>query len=167
MRYIKSPEQLQLLSPPYRYIIDACSVIAQNPDNAYPRDVHKTQWQHIDDMVRLQEIITCSQIQQEVIGFGDLASEWVSSSELCVVQEDWSIQQEVIRIVNDYPSLLDFNNLKSSGDAFLIATAKVYGLDIITQEKKTSPKKIPYIAQQYGIKSYNLNEFCRLQGWSF
>lgn len=167
MRYRREPEQLPLFGPPYRFIIDACSIFAQNPNSSFPRKVHASLWQRIDDLVANQEVVTCGQVRREVLDTGDLASQWVQNSGLVVIEEDEAIQGAVAKVVNKCPKLLNFNKVKSSGDAFLIATAMVYGLAIITEEKKSSPQRIPQVAERFGIKSYNLNEFCVLQGWEF
>lgn len=165
MRYINTPQQLSLFGPPYEYIIDACSMIAQNANSAFPRALHPVQWSYIDEMVRVQKIVTCEQIRREICDTGDDVSKWVVSSGLYVIEEDYEVQRKVALIVNEHRELLDFTHNKSSGDAFLIATAMVYGLDIITEESPLSIKKIPFIAKQYGITSYRLKDFCALQGW--
>ena len=51
-----------------------------------------------------------------------------------------------------------------SGDAFLIATAKKYGLSVITEEATNSPKKIPFTCQKMGIKCVNLLGFMEENG---
>lgn len=165
MKYVKVPEQLSLFAPPYQYAIDACSVIAQNHNRAFPRMMHPEQWRMIDEMVKAQEIVTCLQIRREIGDTGDEAAKWAESSGLYVIEESFEVQQKVALIVNEHPEILDFSHNKSSGDPFLIATAIVYGLDIITEEKKSSPKKIPMVASCYGVRSFSVEEFCVMQGW--
>lgn len=48
--------------------------------------------------------------------------------------------------------------------AFLIATAKKYGLSVITEEAINSPKKIPFTCQKMGIKCVNLLGFMEENG---
>lgn len=165
MRYVKAPDQLMLIPPPYRYAIDACSMFTQNYDRVFPRKMYPAQWRKIDAMVRDHEIVTCLQIRKEIANTGDEAAKWVESSGLYVIEESFEVQQKVVTIVNEHPELIDFSHNKSSGDAFLIATAMVYGLEIITEEKQTSSKKIPMVARSYGIQSYSMREFCQAQGW--
>ena len=55
--------------------------------------------------------------------------------------------------------LVDFKANKSSGDAFLIATAKKCGLTVITEESVNSPRKIPMTCQKMDIKCVNLLGF--------
>jgi len=71
--------------------------------------------------------------------------------------------------VNNNP-LLKFKNPdsgSSSGDAFLIAAAAVYGLTILSEEKKKAMGKIPYIANKLGLQTVNINELCEQEKWTF
>lgn len=63
--------------------------------------------------------------------------------------------------------LIDFSQCKSSGDAFLIATAMEYGLTVITEEKKNASKKIPAICKTYNIPCVNITELCTEENWEF
>ena len=83
------------------------------------------------------------------------------------MEVDAVIQQHVIKIVNEHPELLNFTNMKSSGDAFLIATAMKYEIAVITEENKNSPKKIPKICEAYNIPCYNVTELAEKEGWTF
>ena len=38
-------EQLMLFEPPYKYLIDSSSILAQKPTDALPRQVHKSLWE--------------------------------------------------------------------------------------------------------------------------
>ena len=79
------------------------------------------------------------------------------------------IQEKVAEIVNQYPALLNFKKGtgKSSGNAFLIATAIVYGLTIITEEKQGIEGKIPDIASKFGVETININGLCEKESWIF
>jgi uncharacterized protein YacL len=65
------------------------------------------------------------------------------------------------------PKLVDFKQTKSSGDAFLIATAMEYHLTIITEENQDSPYKIPKVAEYMGVKAIDINELCQIENWQF
>jgi len=167
MKYSPQPLQLPLFERPYRYIIDACSIIAQNPaPQPYPREVHQGLWAHIDELVRLKEIVTCGQIAREITGDGP-AAKWVSESGIEIIAEDEDVQEKVKLVVNEHPELLNFKRVKSSGDAFLIATAIVHSLIVITEESKASHIKIPAIASSYGLQVVNISELCECEGWRF
>lgn len=57
--------------------------------------------------------------------------------------------------------------MKSSDDAFLIATAMKYRIAVITEENKDSPRKIPKICAAYNIPFYNVTKIAEKEGWSF
>lgn len=169
MKYVPQPVQGSLFSPPYRFIFDANVIFSQNPEfQPYPRSVNSEMWKRIDELVKEQVIVTCGQIAREVESRDDFAHQWFETCGIKVIEEDESIQRKVKLVVNDHPDMLKFRATKtSSGDAFLIATAIEHDLTIVTQEKKTSPIKIPQIAACYGVQSVNLMEFCEMRGWSF
>jgi hypothetical protein len=116
-------------------------------------------------MVRSKEIVICSEIEREVED--DSLKSWLRQSGCEVLTADIDIQQNVKKIVNEHPGLIDFLNVKSSGDAFLIATAMKYKLAVITEENKTSPKKIPKICDAYSILCFNVTEVAEKEGWTF
>ena len=142
-------EQLRLIPLPYKYIIDSSSIFSQKPDEPNRRRVFKGLWQNIDNLVKEQIIVTCSEIESEIKD--DDLVDWLHHQQCCVLPISDEVQENVRKIVNEHPELIDFTKCKSSGDAFLIATAMEYGLTVITEEKKNSPKKIPAICKAYNM----------------
>ncbi len=141
-----------------RYIIDTSSILSQKPDENYRRNVYKTLWDRIDYMVESQEIVTCSEIADEVED--ESIKVWMTKCKMKVLPIDDEIQDNVCLIVNEVnKNIVDFKANKSSGDVFLIATAQKYGLTVITEEGKNSPKKIPYTCNLLGIRCVNILEF--------
>lgn len=171
MRRVPTSRQLSLFGEPYRYIIDACSMITQNQSSLYPRSVHKGLWDQIDALVKSRELVTCRQIANEVLSGkeDDIACQWVKGSGLVILEEDESVQRNVAMVVNAVPELLRFGTMRksSSGDAFIIATAIEYELVIITEENKRSPRKIPQVAARFGVKTLSISELAEREGWRF
>lgn len=158
-------EQYTLIPLPYRYLIDTCSILSQKSDEPHRRSVYSTLWQNIDEMLKSKAIVICSEIKDEVED--DEMKLWLQENGCEVLDVDTIIQQNVTKIVNEHPELLSFSNMKSSGDAFLIATVMKYKIAIITEENKTSPKKIPKICEAYNIPCYNVTELAEKEGWTF
>ena len=158
-------EQCSLIPRPYRYLIDTCSILSQKSDEPHRRTVYSTLWQNIDELVKSKTIVISSEIEDEVED--DALKLWLQQNGCEVLQVDSVIQQYVTKIVNEHPELLDFSNVKSSGDAFLIATAMKYGIAVITEENKVSSKKIPKIREAYGIPCVNVTELAEKEGWKF
>lgn len=158
-------KQLTLITSPYRYIIDTCSIFSQKSDEPHRRGVYRTLWQNIDALIKSKDIVICSEIKDEIED-DDLIA-WLQINGCEILEIDSDIQRYVTKIVNEHPELLNFTNMKSSGDAFLIATAMKYGIAVITEENKNSPKKIPKICEAYNIPCYNVTELADEEGWTF
>lgn len=157
--------QMVLFPPPYRYIIDTCSIISQKPDEPHRRNVYNNLWKNIDKLIRSKVIVVCSEIIDEVED--KELKLWLQRNGCEVLEVDIVVQNNVSIIVNEHPALLSFTNMKSSGDAFLIATAMKYRIAVITEENKNSPKKIPKICEAYSIPCYNVTELAEREGWIF
>jgi predicted nucleic acid-binding protein len=141
-----------------KYIIDTSALLSQKSDERYRRNIFKTLWNLIDNMIQDKTMVTCSEIISEVED--EDIKNWLVRENIQVLPIDDEIQENVREIVtNVNPALIDFKNIKSSGDAFLIATAKKYNLTVITEESAKSNKKIPYTCQLMGIKCLSLLTF--------
>lgn len=146
-----------------KYIIDTSAILSQKSDEQYRRTVYRSLWNKIDEMVQEQEIMTCSETAAEVQD--EDIKMWMVAQGMKVLPIDDDVQDNVREIVTRVnKDLVDFKSNKSSGDAFLIATAKKYGLSVITEEAINSPKKIPFTCQKMGIKCMNLLGFMEENG---
>lgn len=94
-------EQMTLIPPPYRYIIDTCSILSQKADEPHRRSVYSTLWQNIDELVKSSEIVICSEVKDEVED--ETLKPWIQ--QCTVLDVDAGIQQNVVRIVNEHPEL--------------------------------------------------------------
>ena len=59
-------EQLTIFAPPYKYLIDSSSILAQKPTDILPRQVHRSLWEMIDKSISEHSIVTCSEIEEKV-----------------------------------------------------------------------------------------------------
>ena len=146
-----------------KYIIDTSAMLFQKSDEQYRRTVYRSLWNKIDEMVKGHEIVTCSETASEVQD--DDVKKWMVTQGMQVLPIDDEVQdyvREIVTTVNK--DLVDFKANKSSGDTFLIATAKKYGLTVITEEAANSPKKIPFTCQKMSIKCMNLLGFMEENG---
>ena len=160
-------EQMTMFPPPYKYLIDASSVLAQKPTDSLPRLVHRSMWEKIEKSIREKIIVTCSEIEEEIKN-DDVVKDWLSSQQCVILPIDNDVQLNVRRIVTEHPKMISFagGQGSSSGDAFLIATAMKYHLTIITEERDRQ-NKIPSICRAYGINTVNITNLCIEEGWRF
>ena len=110
-------------------------------------------------------IVTCSEIIEEVND--DVLKKWYTGLHGIILPIDDEVQENVKKVVTSNPQLIDFKQIKSSGDAFLIATAMKYGLTIITEESKKGEKKIPYVCQKLNVPCVDILGLCEKEKWQF
>lgn len=154
---------VSLMEMQYKYIIDTSAILSQKDNEAHRRSVYKQKWEKIDSLVKSERIITCSEIAEEVED--KELEEWINR--ITIIPIDDEIQENVKTVVSINKQLVDFKNIKSSADAFLIATAMKYDLIVITEENKKSSKKIPQCCERLNIPCINILGLCEMEGWVF
>lgn len=150
---------------PYKYIIDTCSILAQKDGDTHPRSIHKSMWQDIDSLIKDNIIVISREIMEEVDD-KEIKNNLLEL-EPKIIEINEEIQVNVKKVLKECPELIDFAKVKSSGDAFLIATAMVYGLIVITEENADSPKKIPKVCEKLNVDCINILGLCKMQKWSY
>ena len=145
--------------------MDTSSILSQKDDEAHRRSLFRLMWKNIDNLISEKRIVTCSEILEEV-NDKELKT-WFKQLTGVVLPIDDEIQENVRKVVTTNPQLIDFKNVKSSGDAFLIATAMKYGYTVITEENKRGKKKIPYVCNNLGISCVDILGLCEQEGWTF
>jgi hypothetical protein len=158
-------EQLSFIPPTYKYIIDTSSILTQKPDEIFNRNIHKSLWNKIDDLIKKKAIIICCENAEEIKD--EELKNYLPNLKCDILELDDDIQEKATKIINEHTEILNFKGTKSSADVFTIATALKYNLTIITEEKANSPKKIPQIASYYGVQALNINQLCEKEGWIF
>jgi predicted nucleic acid-binding protein len=157
--------QMMLFDTSYKYVMDASSFISQKDGEPHNKRTFKTLWQNIERLISEGVIITCSEIANELND--PEVSSWLNALHCTVIPIDDEIQENVIQVVTTNPKLINIGENKSSGDPFLIATAMKYGITVITEERKNSPKKIPQVCANMGINCIDINGLCLREGWEF
>ena len=149
----------------YKYVIDTSSILSQKIGEQHERDIYQSLWENVDSLVKDKIIITCDEVICEL--HDDDIIDWAKKVVLYSVHLDDEIQENVKRVVSVNKKLVDFKSVKSSGDAFLIATALKYNLIVISEESKLSDKKIPHTCELLGLKCINILELCKMENWKF
>jgi len=148
-----------------KYIIDTSSILSQKDNEPHRRTINRTLWKRIDELILNKRIVTCSEIIEEV-NDKDLKM-WFISLRGEILPIDDEVQENVKKVVTSNPQIIDFKENKSSGDAFLIATAMKYGLTVITEENKIKPKKIPFVCKNLNVPCVDIIGLCEMEDWSF
>ena len=112
-------EQLNLFDyqSPYKYIIDTCAILSQKEDRQYRRRIYEKLWKNIDNLVKENVIVTCSEIFEEISD--EPIQKWLKDCNCTILQIDELIQKNVTTVVTSNPQLIDFKQLKFSNYANL------------------------------------------------
>lgn len=87
-----------------------------------------------------------------------------------IVPIDEEQQRHVSLVLEKHERLVDTRRNRSAADPFVIALAIAQGCAVVTAEAATGkPDKpnIPDVCSSMGVRSINLLEFFREQGWRF
>ena len=142
-----------------QYVIDTCSFIALT--EIYPRDVFPGVWKKTEELVDDKKIISAEEVYKELSAKDDDIYKWASARRHMFKKLDDAIQRLVAEILNTHGSLIDVKNKKSSADPFLIATARVYGGIVVTEENLSGNEnkpKIPDVCRAYNIEYIDILE---------
>lgn len=159
------------------YCIDNSSLI-HGWNEAYPPDIFPTLWDKIQNLVDTQVLVSTEEVLMEILAGDDELCIWAKKQTDFFLPLDNEIQLAVAEILVDpiNSKVLDKKKVgKTEADIFVIATAKVYGLKVVSNEKYVQPIDVPN-ARKIGIPNVcqNLNiphltflEFLKEQNWRF
>ena len=144
------------------YVIDACALInaAQNYNMSKKSFAHI--WESLDDMIRRGELISSSEIMDELKD--DDLQAWAKQHKECFVPLTKEVQEKTTEVLSKFPTLIKIRSTgNSNADPFLVATAALQGGTIVTDERlgdsNTKDYKIPNVCQALNIPYINLHSF--------
>lgn len=84
----------------------------------------------------------------------DGLSKWLDDRPYVYVPLDEPIQRATSDVLRDHPLLMKATKNRNGGDPFVIATAQVLGLTVVTEERggSLSKPKIPSVCQALGVR---------------
>ena len=153
------------------YCIDTSSLL-HAWFRAYPPKRFSSLWSALDKLIDEERLVTSIEVFHELRKKDDDVFAWAKLRKETLFREiDDAVQDEVIRIMQTYPKLVDTGKGKSGGDPFVIAQALASAprLVVITQEAggSTDKPKIPFVCDQEGIRCINLLTLIDEEDWSF
>ena len=151
------------------HCIDASSLI-EAWRRAYPRTAFPGVWRRIEQGVAGGDLISSDEVFREIEQKDDELLDWALAHREAFLPLTEEIQLEAARITNVYDGLVDFEREKSQADPFVIATARVVGAVVVTQERSTGNPlrpKIPDVCRAEGIICRNVLQMILDRGWQF
>jgi hypothetical protein len=104
---------------------------------------------------------TVHQVYDELRRWPAIRSSFTPYKKQFLIENQYRTEISVLvgQISDDFPDLYDLTGSRNpdSADPWLIASAKVLGWTLITDERQTSTKKIPYVCRQQNLQVRCIN----------
>jgi len=145
------------------------SVLIECWSRSYPSDVFPGLWLKLDELIAHQKVLCPDEVRVELARQEDELTKWINARPHMFVPLDDAIQRATSEVLVQHPLLMKATKNRNGADPFVIATARVRSLTVVTEEKggtKTKPK-IPSVCEALGVPCVNVLSFLRDQGWSF
>jgi hypothetical protein len=145
------------------------SVLVECWSRSYPPDVFPGLWLKLDELIARQEVLCPDEVRVELARQEDELAKWIDVRPHLFVPLDDAIQRATSEVLARHPLLMKATKNRNGADPFVIATARVRSLTVVTEEKggtDTKPK-IPSVCKALGVPCVNVLSFLRDQGWSF
>jgi Domain of unknown function (DUF4411) len=136
---------------------------------SYPPDVFPGLWIKLDELITQQHVLCPDEVRVELARQEDELAKWVNARPHMFVPLDDAIQRATSEVLARHPLLMKATKNRNGADPFVIATAWVKSLTVVTEELggTTTKPKIPSVCQALGVPCINVLSFLRDQGWSF
>lgn len=144
------------------YCLDTSALI--NPwRRMWPRDLLPGYWGEIARLAAEGQVVFSEEVRDEIERKDDELLAWARANIHTWHPLTDEIQACVREIMDRWGRLVDHRKNHGSADPFVIATARVRGLAVVTDEGPGSEQRpqIPYVCQQLSVPCLGLLEFVR------
>lgn len=150
------------------YCFDTSSLI-ECWTRSYPPDIFPGVWDKLNDAVAHQHVLCAEEVREELKRQADGLAEWTAARPYIFVALDEAIQVATSAVLRDHPLLMKATKNRNGADPFVIATAQVRRMTVVTEEQGGSltKPKIPSVCVALGVRCIDVLTFLREQGWSF
>lgn len=149
------------------YCIDTSSLIAAWQER-YPIENFPRFWEKMGDLISEGRIIAPIEVLNETKKRSDELHGWLKARASMFRELDDEIQVAAIEVLSRFPRLVGERKLRTSADPFVIALARVQGLDLVTDEKPTgSPARpnIPDVCTAFGMTTMGMLDLIKSEKW--
>ena len=144
------------------YCLDTSALI--NPwRKMWPPDLLPGFWEDVVALILSGRVIVSEEVREELSKKDDQLASWAKANIQSWQPLTADIQECVRDIMRNWGKLVDHRNNHGSADPFVIATAKVLGATVVTEEGHGTEKKvlIPYVCDQLGVRCVGVLDFVR------
>lgn len=148
------------------YCLDSSCIIAAW-DERYPPDNFPAFWAQMDRALTSGLAVVPEAVLDELDKKSKEAAAWLKYRAGAIVGYDEDIQLEARAILAAHPKLVMVKKVGFAADPFVIATAAVRGLAVVSEEGRGSPAKphIPDVCQTRRVECMRLVGVIKAQAW--
>lgn len=150
------------------YCVDTSSLleawIRSYPPNSFPG-----LWDRLDSLIGEERLWSSEEVLRELEQRDDDMYEWASDRDHIFLPLDEDVQDAATRLLERHPRLMGERANRNHADPFVIATAWVRGLAVVTEEAEGSAERprIPFVCQDLSIPNISVLELIQQEGWVF
>lgn len=144
------------------------------PDRKFRKDIYDKLWKHMVSQISGGIITSTEEVYREIKESNDPDfQKWLDAHKAQLyVEDDLAVIKLATEILNKHPEILFQKGKKNGADAFVVATAKVYGLSVISEENRVPEAdlkngacvKVPNLCDEQNVKCYTILEYCANEG---
>jgi hypothetical protein len=128
----------------FTYCIDTSALIeAWQVD--YPIENFPGFWSRMNELIEAGRLVAPEEVLREITKRSDELHAWLNARKQMFRELIDEVQIEAAAVLSKYPRLVGERRLRTSADPFVIALARVEGLQIVTDEKSTGNLNRPNI----------------------
>ena len=149
------------------YCIDTSSLIAAWQER-YTIENFPGFWVKMDTLIVAGRLIAPVDVLHETKKRSDELHAWLKARRTMFRELDDAVQIEALQVLAQFPRLVGERKLRTSADPFVIALARVEGLQLVTDEKPTgsmSRPNIPDVCNELGMVSISVLDLIRREKW--
>lgn len=154
-----------MTEPEGKYCLDTSALI--NPwRRYYAPDITPWYWRGLPAMVADGRVVISEEVREEIARQDDELHDWAIGNVPRWHPLTDDVQEVVSEIMAKWGKLVDHRKDRSRADPFIIATAKVLGATVVTDEKHGSAKdpRIPYVCVGLDVRCVDVYKFVRETG---
>ena len=153
------------------YFVDTSEWI--NLSRLYSKSVFSSLWDSVENLISKERILSPKEVRDELKRGHDELAEWCKAHQK-MFRSTSRLTEQVKKIIDEHPELVDPNAPYESADPYIIALAvsckrDIPGLSpiIVTDENVNKKSRIPYAARANGVQTCRPVEMFQREGWKF
>jgi hypothetical protein len=139
-------------------------------DERYPPTNFPKLWELIDGAIGNGRMFVAESVIDELDKKSKDMAKWLKQRPHAIVPYEHDIQIDGKRLLAKYPKLVMERKQAFAADPFVIATARVKGHIVVTEEGPTgnlNKPKIPDVCRAEGLQCIKLIDIIRAEAWVF